>query len=112
MRAQREPSQTKNSLKPDQSERRDGRFSGKVQRVDPTFTPFLIRLTELQLHVIEIEAYQSDGGDGMDQLGRDKDTGQRSAVSHHEKDEIARHVTIIQTKSGGSLPKSCIDHQQ
>src|SRR4029079_11661014 len=113
MRTERKPRQTKDSLKADESKRRDGRLSGKVQRVNPTtLVSLLICLTELHFDVIEIEAYQSDGGNGMYQSGRDKDTGQRSAVGHHEKGEIALHIAIIQSKGGGSLPKSGIDHQQ
>src|SRR4029079_16866677 len=112
MRAERKPRQTKDSLKTDESERRDGGLSGKVQRVNPILDSLLIRLTELHFDVVEIQAYQSDGGDGMYQSGRDKDTGQRSAVRHHEKDEIALHIAIIQLKGSSSRPKSCIDPQQ
>src|SRR5437016_10066912 len=112
MRSEREPSQAKDSLKTDKSKRRGGRLSGKEQRLKPTLAPVFICLTELQLDVIEIEAHQPDGGYDVRRSRWDEGTGQRGAVSHHKKGEIAPHITIVQSEDSGSLPQFRVDHQQ
>src|SRR4029077_5229465 len=100
MRPKRESSQTKHSLNTDNSKRRDCRPSGEKQRLKPSLAPLLIGLTEFQFDVIEIEARQPDGGYDVKRSRRDERTGQRDAVGHHEEEEIALHVLIIQFEKG------------